>query len=357
MSGKLDLCVFFDLSPDVLCIAGFDGYFKKINTSMIKLLGYTEEELYRQPINTFIHPDDCAATLEHRKLISQGLTLLNLENRYLTKEGNIVWLTWTSTPVSEASLIYGIAKDITHKKQVEASRNRLLTNLTRANQDLKQLSYTSSHDLRGPVNNLLSLFNLLDETPILDPKAQELLAIFKQATQSLKENVDHYVDLLKADNLEQPKESLCLNSVIDSVLQDIDSLVKSSQVIFNIDVTQCPDIHFNRTYLKSIFLNLITNALKYAHPDKAPVINISSQRTPEGYELVIQDNGIGFDMEKVKDKLFNLGEKFHDHQDSKGIGLYLVHNHVTSLGGKIHLESAPYAGARFTLVFPEPLFF
>lgn len=355
MKPQYDLSVFFDLSPDFLCISGFDGYFKKVNASVVELLGYSEEELYQQPINNFIHPDDRHFTNKQRDSLSQGVPLLNFENRYLTREGKVIWLTWTSAPIAEHTLIYAIAKDITHKKQMETDRNRLLTNLTRANQELKQLSYTSSHDLRGPVNNLLSLFNLLDETPVHDPKARELMNIFKQATQALKKNVDHYVDLLKAEDVRQQKESLCLMSVFKSVTQEIENMITASRVVFEIDVSQCPTIYFNHTYLKSIFLNMITNALKYAHPDKTPRISISSQRTAEGCEVVIQDNGVGFDMEKVKDKVFGLGEKFHNHQDSKGIGLYLVHNHITSMGGKIHLESTPYAGARFTLIFPEPL--
>ena len=355
MSPAFDLSVFFDLSPDFLCISGFDGYFKKLNASMIHLLGYPEEELYQRHINTFIHPEDRDFTSQQREALCQGLPLLNFENRYLTREGKVIWLTWTSTPLPDERLIYAIAKNITHKKQLEADRNRLLTQMTRAHQDLKQLSYTSSHDLRGPVNNLLSLFNLLDESDITDRKIRDLFGIFKQATQSLKENVDHYTELLKETNGKKELEILTLEVTLKKALQDVESLVKESRAVIQSNFEACPIIYFNATYLKSVFLNLLTNALKYAHPDRTPVISIHSQRTAEGCEVVIQDNGLGFDMEAVGDKVFGLGEIFHEHQDSKGIGLYLVYNHVTSLGGSIRLESKPNAGARFTLTFLEPL--
>ncbi len=354
MNSAFDLSVFFDLSPDFLCISGFDGYFKKVNASMRHLLGYPEEELYKRPINDFIHPEDRAFTDEQREALRKGLPLLNFENRYLTREGKIIWLTWTSSPLTDNALIYAIAKDITHKKKEASERNQLLADITQAHRELKQLSYTSSHDLRGPVNNLLSLFNLLDQAHIEDSKTRELFAIFEQATQSLKENIDHYTELLKRTH-GQRQESISLERTLKNVLHDIEGLIKASGAIIDIDIEKCPVVYANPMYLKSIFLNLITNALKYAHPDKVAVISIQSERTSEGCQLTFQDNGLGFDMEVVKDKLFGLGEKFHNHEDSKGIGLYLVHSHMTSMGGEIQLKSKPYEGACFTLLFREPL--
>ncbi|HVW15708.1 MAG TPA: PAS domain S-box protein [Mucilaginibacter sp.] len=110
---------FFELSPDLLCIAGFDGYFKKINPAVSKTLGYTEEELFSRPINSFVHPDDQHVTEYRRNLIRKGTPLLNFENRYLTKTGEIVWLTWTSMPVNSKKLVFAIAKNVTHRKRLE----------------------------------------------------------------------------------------------------------------------------------------------------------------------------------------------------------------------------------------------
>ncbi|MBS1528184.1 MAG: PAS domain S-box protein [Bacteroidetes bacterium] len=116
---RYNLEFFFELSPDLLCIAGFDGYFKKINPAVSKTLGYTEEELFSRPINSFVHPDDQHATEYRRNLIRKGTPLLNFENRYLTKTGEIVWLTWTSMPVNSKKLVFAIAKNVTHRKRLE----------------------------------------------------------------------------------------------------------------------------------------------------------------------------------------------------------------------------------------------
>lgn len=118
-SQVFDLEYFFEVSPDFLCIAGFDGYFKKINPAVSKVLGYSESELFASPINAFIHPDDRERTAEKRRALLQGRSLLNFENRYVTKDGAVVWLSWTSVPIKKDSLVFAIAKDITYRKQLE----------------------------------------------------------------------------------------------------------------------------------------------------------------------------------------------------------------------------------------------
>ncbi|MGQ7856381.1 PAS domain S-box protein [Pedobacter sp. WC2501] len=114
-----DLEYFFEVVPDFLCIAGFDGYFKKINPAVCRLLGYTQDELFASPINEFIYPDDRERTAEKRAELLEGRSLLNFENRYLTKEGMVIWLSWTSVPIKKDNLIFAIAKDITYRRQLE----------------------------------------------------------------------------------------------------------------------------------------------------------------------------------------------------------------------------------------------
>lgn len=78
---------FFNLTPDLLCIAGYDGYFKKVNPAVSQALGYTMEELYGTPINDFVHPEDRNTTSQVRDQLHKAKPLLNFENRYLTKSG------------------------------------------------------------------------------------------------------------------------------------------------------------------------------------------------------------------------------------------------------------------------------
>lgn len=343
---------FFELSADLFCIAGFDGYFRKVNSSVSRVLGYTEEELMSRKISSFVHPDDQDKTAQHRKELLNGAPLYHFENRYITKSGAIVWMYWTSMPVAEEQLVYAIAKNITHKKKEEEDRNKLIADLSTLNEDLKRLSYTTSHDLRSPVNNLLNVFNLLDKRKIEDEQVQNFLSILKSGTQQLKETLNDYVDVLaENDRINNEKEQVLFDEVLKNVTQSINSLIIDSHTIILTDFAALPSVLFKRTYLESIFLNLITNAIKYAQPGRNPLIDIHSWTENEKQFLSITDNGSGFDIERVKDKIFIKHQRFHNHTDSKGIGLYLVHSHVTSMGGTITVDSKPGEGTSFIISF------
>ncbi|MCW3071354.1 MAG: sensor histidine kinase [Bacteroidetes bacterium] len=345
---KLEL--FYELSPDLLCIAGYDGFFKRINPAVSNLLGYTSEELYARPINDFVYSEDKDTTAKVRKELTRNKPLYNFENRYMTKSGEIVWLSWTSFPVPEDEVIFAIAKNITHKKKQEEDRNALLANLTQINKDLTQLSYTTSHDLRSPVNNMLSLFELMDTSKIKDAETLKFLEMLKFTGEKLRNTLNGYVDVLSRQNrLNADMEVLSLEDVLKGVLSSVSSLIKTSKAEINIDFSKLEKVNFNRACLESIFLNLITNAIKYARPDRSPVISLRSEKADGIVRLIISDNGLGFDMEKVKGKIFGLHQKFHNHIDSKGIGLYIVQNHVTSLGGSISVTSQVNEGTEFVI--------
>ena len=343
---------FFKISADLICIAGFDGYFKRINPAVSTLLGYTDEELYSRPIQEFVYTPDLKITLETRDEVYKNKPLLNFENRYLTKTGEIVWLSWTSMPVEDEKLVYAIAKNITHKKRIEEQRNLLIANLTKVNKELTILSHKTSHDLKSPINNMLSVFSLIDASKISDPETLELIDILKLTSENLKETLNNSIDNLTGNEYVSTQiEDVNLRESLDEVLSSINSLTSDSNAVINIDFSEVENIKFNKAYMKSVFLNLVTNSIKYSIPHQTPVITIQSKKNNGINQLIFSDNGFGFDIDKVKDKIFGLYEKFHENDDSNGIGLYLVYNHITSLGGKISLESKINEGTTFTISF------
>jgi PAS domain S-box-containing protein len=110
---------FFDLSLDLLCIQGFDGYFKEVNPAWEATLGFMPEELKARPSISFVHPLDREATLAENHRIEDGLDTVSFENRYVCRDGSFKWLAWTAKGVPEEGLIYGVARDITDRKQRE----------------------------------------------------------------------------------------------------------------------------------------------------------------------------------------------------------------------------------------------
>ena len=130
---------FFDLSIDMLAIAMFTGYFKRLNPAWEKTLGFSREELQSKPMFDFVHPDDRARTLEQNRKVRAGGQALSFENRYMCKDGSYRWLLWNSIADFEHELIYAVARDITARKQAEEERERLLRELQVALAEVKEL--------------------------------------------------------------------------------------------------------------------------------------------------------------------------------------------------------------------------
>jgi PAS domain S-box-containing protein len=110
---------FFEMTPDLVCLADKNGFFKKVNHAVIDKLGYTQQELFSRPISWFIHCEDKDLTNQHRENLLKGKVLLNFENRYVAKNGDIIWLEWTSIYFSDREIVFAIAKDVTERKKIE----------------------------------------------------------------------------------------------------------------------------------------------------------------------------------------------------------------------------------------------
>ena len=116
-----DLARFYELSSDLFCITGFDGYLKKVNPAFIQLLGYSEQELLARPFIEFILSDDLDKTINCFKSVIDGSDLKYFENRYCSKDGSVKWLSWRFFVVQEELLIYAIARDVTEEKAAQIS--------------------------------------------------------------------------------------------------------------------------------------------------------------------------------------------------------------------------------------------
>jgi PAS domain S-box-containing protein len=133
---------FFNLSQDMLCVAGFDGYFKRVNPAWQLQLGYTPEELLSRPYMEFVYPEDRAATISAAAGLSTGEKLVYFENRYLHKDGTLRWLVWAATPLPEQQVIYATARDITDSKATEEAMHDLVEELATAKRSAEKAAAT-----------------------------------------------------------------------------------------------------------------------------------------------------------------------------------------------------------------------
>ncbi|WP_419213920.1 sensor histidine kinase [Maribacter sp. X9] len=344
---------FFESSVDMLCIANYEGYFVNVNPSFIKLLGYSKEELFSRKINEFVFEEDRATTDKIRSGIHKNVPLIHFQNRYVSKSGRLVWLSWSAVPIDDEKLVYAIAKDITHEQGLKTDWVKEMTKLKNVNQDLIRLNYTTSHDLRAPVNNLLSLFELLDLSQIKDKETIKLLSYMEISARGVKDALENYLDLIQnaGKNINNLTE-IHFERILHKTKNTLSSLLSCSNTEIRCDFSKCESVVFDKDYMESIFLNLFTNSVKYARPGFPPRIELTTKIKEGQKELIYRDYGQGFDMEKNGHKIFGLHQRFNEIEEGKGVGLYLIHSQITSLGGNISVESEPGKGATFYLNFP-----
>ncbi len=343
---------FFKYAADLLVVADFDGNFIKVNPAVIELLGYTEEELLTTPLINFVYEEDRDVTLLKRLRSLENEILRDYENRYITKSGNMVWLSWTSMPIKNTQTVFAIAKDITKKKRLEDEKARLFSEMKSMNKELEYFARVASHDLRTPVGNILSLFDLLDVSLITDPDNLRIIQLIKQSTKKVNVTLEKYINqLIHNELLTNKAEEVSISNVLKGVMNSMSVKIEQSNAQIGVDLNAFDTISFNQGYLESILLNLISNALKYRQAHLEPIIQIKSFYRDGIQQLSISDNGIGLNMELVGDKIFGLNQTFNGNLDAKGVGLYLVKKHVTEMGATIAISSEKNIGTTFTIGF------
>tara|TARA_R110002051_G_scaffold64139_1_gene116740 strand:+ start:20786 stop:21838 length:1053 start_codon:yes stop_codon:yes gene_type:complete len=344
---------FFDSSTDMLCIATYEGYFEDVNPAFVKLLGFTKEELLSKKINDFVFEEDKDITQTTRDSLHENNKLISFQNRYVKKNGDIIWLSWSAVPVNEEKLVYAIAKDITDEMTLKNERVLEFAKLKMVNEDLVRLNYTTSHDLRAPMNNLISLFSVLDYSLINDEDTLQILRYMEVSAKGVKDSLENYLNLV--ENASKGQNSLTevyFENVLAKTQSTLGSIIKSSNTKIESNFSDCKSTYFNNAYMESIFLNLITNSIKYTIPGNFPSIEIKTKLKDGKNMLFFKDYGRGIDMNENGNKIFGLNQRFNNEQEGKGVGLFLIKNQINSLGGTISVASCPNKGTEFRIVFP-----
>ena len=190
-----DLEYLFDLSPDLICVAGYDGYFKKMNPAVSVTLGYTNEELFSKPIYDFIYSEDKEFTVKRCECVSVGEPLLNFENRYVAKSGEIVWLSWTSVLIERDQTVFAIAKNISWKK--EAADYRLIRNQLAADEsNQKRRLPAFPTDSYGELRNTVGINKRYGMENMCSPSDQAWICNFDELIKKYTGKIEINLSLL-----------------------------------------------------------------------------------------------------------------------------------------------------------------
>jgi len=244
------------------------------------------------------------------------------------------------------------SEDITLRKNIELERNKMLSDILQHNKDLEQFAYIISHNLRSPVANILGLSALLENSAEMDKPTFE--KCMNGLTLSVKKLDEVIVDLnyilQTRREINEKKEVVSFSGLINDIKTSISSLIEKEGVTINTNFT-VNKFSTLKSYLYSIFFNLIYNSIKYRNPATPLVINIQGQLVNNKLVLEFRDNGLGIDLNAHGNKIFGLYKKFHKHVEGKGMGLYMVKTQVEILGGRIYVASEVNKGTTFTIEF------
>ena len=336
-----------------------DGKIPKIiylNPAFSSMSGYDFDDLIGRTPNIFNSPNSDTNELQKLLIAIENREECLIETISLTKNKEEYWVRFSMIPIynseNELSHWISIQRDITEEKKQEKEKEQLIRELTQNNKDLKQFSYITSHNLRAPLSNLTGLLNLIEDIPIEDQELKEILDGFNKSTNLLNDTINDLVKVIVIkDNPSIQKEAVLIKEIFEKVFNQLSFQIDLYKPIIKLNFDKVSVLNINKAYIESILLNLLTNSIKYKSANKKLKITITTSEIDDYAVLVFKDNGIGIDLERHRDKVFGLYQRFHNYPDSKGLGLYLVKSQVETMGGTINIESEVNIGTTFTLTF------
>ncbi len=309
-----------------------------------------------------LHPDDRAHLAERWAVALTNRRFFEAEFRLRRYDGQYRWFLAQAQARHHADgeLLrwYGTCTDIEDQKQAQRQLVAQNTRLLRTNQDLDNFVYTASHDLKQPIHNMAGIFEELTRTAYFrDPDAVKLIAMFEQALGRINGTIDDLAALVRQQRQARhdATEPVALEPLVHEVINSLRDEVNRLDAQFELDFSHCDTVPFVRASLQSLLYNLISNALKYAAPDRPPRISLRCAPDEKKHPvLVVQDNGLGIDLERHRPALFQQFARFHPHIDGSGMGLYLVNRLVQQHGGRIEVQSVAGEGTTFQVHLEGP---
>ncbi|MGV3539938.1 MAG: PAS domain-containing sensor histidine kinase [Rufibacter sp.] len=328
----------------------------RVNKAICELLGYTEQEFLG--LSLF----DIAPRLGSENWEAYWQELVTLkhkqsEARLRAKNGNsyLVEMHWNYFRYNNNEYSFTSVGEIGDRKKAEAEKARLTEETIRQNEHLQQFAYIVSHNLRAPVANIVGLTSLYNRRDPADPINAVLINKLERTSVRLDDTIKDLNEILTIRSKEdQGREIIDLKEILADVRDSLGPQLSRENARLLADFSNGSLVVGVGGYINSIFLNLISNAIKYRHPHRNLLIEIKTVFSDGGLCLLVQDNGIGIDLEKQRHRVFGLYRRFHPHIEGKGLGLHMVKTQVETMGGWVDLDSVVGEGSTFKIFFQAP---
>ncbi|MES2702106.1 MAG: PAS domain S-box protein [Bacteroidota bacterium] len=358
LQSQENLRTIVDLIPQAIFAMDGEGKLVFANKSFAALHGHTPESVVSKYVSELLADQDEAAAhvQQGREIIASGIMKVIPEmpcKDYTGQEKIFYSVKVPYIPAGDgAPAMLGISLDITEQQVAERERSKMIVDIIQRNKDLEQFSYIVSHNLRAPVANIIGLAELLQIFAANEQERNEMMSGLSTSVKKLDDVIKDLNYVLQVKHqVSEKREKLLFSELLSDIKLSIQNLLQGDHVTIKSDFSEVNELSTLKSYLYSVFFNLISNSIKYRQREVAPVIDIKSFRTTDGISLMFKDNGMGIDLKQKGEQVFGLYKRFHQHAEGKGMGLYMVKTQVETLGGKISIESEVNKGTIFTITF------
>ncbi len=310
------------------------GEFKASYVSLIEIIHPEDREAFREDVETSIR-ENGIHDIVHRVIVGDG------EIRYVHQKGRTFY-----DELGNPMRMAGTSQDVT----MEVMANQ---QIVQQNNELQNFVRIISHNLRGPISNLLMLSKIYDWGK--DEVNDDIVKKIEHTTEALDQTIK---DLNLSLSLKNADKEQFREIKLSEVMKDVDGLLSEeiirSKANVKTDFAHVESIFGLKSYMVNIFYNLILNAINYAKEDLPPIIQLTTEEDSGFIILKVSDNGIGMELTPEKErKIFNMYGRLSGATEGKGLGLYLVKTQVEAMNGKIGVESEKGVGTTFTVHFEK----
>lgn len=346
---KLSLLARF--THELVIITNTKQQIEWVNNAFEVLTGYTLSEVRGKKPN-FLQGKD--TNPNHVRGLREGIASQKPFQQEILNYGknqNPYWLLISITPIfdweNKLTKFIAIELDITKQKEQEEQ----LISLNNHNNSLKQFSYIVSHNLRSNVANMMGLIELI-KMETLNEELKDYVIMLDQSVVNLDNIIRDLNDILSIrSNINKVYRKFEWKVLFDDILMELQAQIKASQAVISLNIG-IPNGYSVWSYCKSIFHNIISNAIKYSKPMERPQIIINITEVEKIQKIEVIDQGLGIDLEKNGEEVFGLYRRFHQEVEGKGVGLYIAKTQTEILGGSLELKSELGVGSCFTVYLP-----
>lgn len=283
---------------------------------------------------------------------------------YRPKMNDRVWLMVDADPIldKDENILHVVCtySDFTQRKHVEEAlleKNEQLVISSdlvgRKNERLLEFAQIVSHNLRSPLSSIAALTDIYAKNKKEGDAVEgnKSVEFIREVTENALQTIDGLNEVLKVQQTEQVDiQVLRFDEVLGSVL-DLMSPIISEHDATILEKFEAPELSYPRIYLESILFNLLSNSIKYGDPHRSPKVTISTKASERDIIMEFSDNGVGMDLQVHGDDVFKFGKTFHENNESRGVGLYLVKNQTRTMGDLVEVESVLGKGTTFRIIF------